>query len=68
MEYICKRNCREDLNGFCFKYRENLYNFMSNYNEQSGYIELSEDDKEALQEGVGKNWAENIINWIINGE
>lgn len=41
---------------------------MSTYNEQTGYIELSEDDKEALQEGVGKNWAENIINWIINGE
>lgn len=41
---------------------------MATYNDQTGYIELTDEDREGLQNGLGKDWAENIINWIINGE
>ena len=41
---------------------------MANFNEKTGFIELTEEDKETMENGVGKNWAKNIINKIIWGD
>ena len=35
---------------------------------KEGYLETTDEDKEALREGTGKNWAKSIINKIIWGE
>lgn len=40
---------------------------MATFNETTRYIELSDEDREAMRGDRG-NWAENIINWIINNE
>lgn len=33
-----------------------------------GYLETTDEDKEALRQGTGKNWARDIINKIIWGK
>ena len=41
---------------------------MAYFNEDTGEILLTSEDREVLQNGLGKNWARNIINWIIWGD
>lgn len=38
------------------------------YITKEGYLETTDEDKEALREGVPKNHAQDIINWIIWGD
>ena len=40
---------------------------MSTYNKETGNIDLTDEDKEELRNGLGKNWAKNITNTIIWG-
>ncbi|MCK9371011.1 hypothetical protein M0R04_13960 [Candidatus Dojkabacteria bacterium] len=35
---------------------------------KEGYLETTDEDKEALREGTGKNWSQNIINKIVWGD
>ncbi len=41
---------------------------MAEINKQSGEIILTEADRDALQNGVGKNHAKDLINYIIWGD
>lgn len=38
------------------------------YIDREGYLQCTDEDKEALREGLPKNWAKDIINKIIWGD
>lgn len=38
------------------------------YIDKEGYLQTSDEEKEALRHGLPKNWAKDIINWIIWGD
>jgi len=41
---------------------------MSTFNEKTGELELTTEEKESLNNPLPKNWAQKIMNWIIWGE